>query len=183
MDKKKLTLSVSADVIEKAKRIGLNLSDITESALRITSFSSKDDELVTQESLIKAYQKVFQTMVPILKKWNISIPIGDYIDYLKSTDSEGKEESIMDTFTYYLNHEGIVLWDDFIEPDEPFEAYDLDDKKLPIGKFFGPEQIINSLINRLYQVEQENKIKIQKLEVVNNLLKLSGLTKWDKENE
>jgi len=70
VEKKKLTLSVDSDVIQKAKELGLNLSEITESALKMTSFANEEGR-ITQEKLIKAYQNVFQVMAPILKKWNI----------------------------------------------------------------------------------------------------------------
>jgi len=42
MPKEKLTLSVDGEVVQKAKGLGLNLSEITEVALRGFSFSAKD---------------------------------------------------------------------------------------------------------------------------------------------
>ena len=169
MEKKKLTLSVDGDVIEKAKKLGLNLSVITENALKITSFGKEADELITKEKLIQAYQVVFLAMSPILKKWNTKIPIGDYGDFI-----DDKHEHY-DTFTYHLTHNEIYLWDEIIADEEPLGTWKLTASNLPVEKFYDPERIIKELIDRLYEVEEENKIKVKKLEVITNLLKLSGL--------
>lgn len=174
MDKKKLTLSVDGEVIEKAKRLGLNLSVIAENALKITSFGKEQDELVTKDKLVQAYQVVFQAMSPILKKWDTQIPIGEYSDFI-----DDKHEHY-DTFTYYLTFKDIYLWDEIMADVEPLRSWKLNANNLPVQKFFDPERIIKELIDKLYQIEEENKIKMKKLEVITNLLKLSGLAEDDK---
>ena len=174
MEKKKLTLSVDGVVIEKAKRLGLNLSVIAENALKITSFGKEQDELVTKEKLIQAYQVVFEAMSPILKKWNTQISIGEYRDFID------EEHEQYDTFTYYLSYNNIYLWDEIIADTEPLASWKFNAGNLPVQKFFDPERIIKELIDKLYHIEEENKIKVKKLEVITNLLKLSGLAEGDK---
>lgn len=169
MEKKKLTLSVDAEVIEKAKKLGLNLSVITENALKITAFGIESDDLVTKEKLIYAYRTVFQAMSPILKKWDTQITIGQYGGFID------KENEYYDTFTYHLTHDEIYLWDEIMADEEPLKTWKLTDEKLPVEKFYDPERIIKALIDRLYELEEENKTKVKKLEVITNLLKLSGL--------
>ena len=168
MERKKLTLSVNSEVIKKAKELGLNLSEITESALKITSFGEEKEKLTTTEKLVEAYTKVFQTMIPILKKWKTSVKIGEYHEYVD------KEQNYIEIFQYYLTEKEIFLWADFI--DKTLGRWQLGDKNIPIHNFYDPERIIKELIDQLYKISENNKTKVKKLEVVTNLLKLSGLT-------
>ncbi len=67
-EKKKLTLSIDSEVIEKAKELGLNLSEITEKALKISSLSPNDDKIATPDKLREVYVDVlnkitYKTMV------------------------------------------------------------------------------------------------------------------------
>ncbi|MDP3765992.1 MAG: type II toxin-antitoxin system CcdA family antitoxin [Nanoarchaeota archaeon] len=165
VEKKKLTLSVDSDVILKAKELGLNLSEITENALKITSFANEEGK-ITQEKLVQAYQNVFQAMAPLLKKWDIHIPIGEYSKFIDD------EQQHYDTFTFFLTSDEIYLWDEILADEEPLATWKLTDEKLPIKKFFDPEKIVKGLIDKLYEINEGNKIKINKLEVVTNLLKL-----------
>ena len=167
VEKKKLTLSVESDIIQKAKDLGLNLSEIMENALRISSMDN-EEKSVTKEKLIQAYKKVFLEMVPILKKWDLHIPIGGYYDYTKEMGNI--------QFIYYLSANELYLWSDFVDQ-EPLNTWKLTDNDLPIEHFYEPEKIIKSLIDKLHKVAEENKIKMKKLEVITNILKLSGLEK------
>lgn len=169
MEKKKLTLSVDSEVIEKAKKLGLNLSVITETALKMTTLGKGNEGLTTKEKLVQSYQKVFQTISPILEKWDTSIIVGEYSQFIDA------EDELYDTFTYHLTSEGIYLWDEVISDETPLKEWSFTDKELPINKFHDPEKIIKALIDKLYSIEEENNVKIQKLEVITNLLKLSGL--------
>ena len=133
MEKKKLTLSVDSDVIQKAKELGLNLSEISENALKISSLNI-EEEAVTKEKLMHGYRKAFSEMAPILKKWDLNIPIGGYNDYLK--------EMGICRFTYYLTANEIYLWSDFA--DEPLGNWELTSNELPIEHFYEPEKINDS---------------------------------------
>jgi len=44
MPKEKLTLSVDKETVEKAKKLGINISEITEKVLRGFTFSAKEAE-------------------------------------------------------------------------------------------------------------------------------------------
>ncbi|MCZ7392248.1 MAG: type II toxin-antitoxin system CcdA family antitoxin [Candidatus Methanoperedens sp.] len=78
-EKKKLTLSINSEVIEKAKKLGLNLSEITEKALKISSLSP-DDNIVTPDKLREVYIDVLKKISEILKKWNARLEIGSQDD-------------------------------------------------------------------------------------------------------
>ena len=77
-EKKKLTLSINSEVIEKAKRLGLNLSEITENALKLYSLGHDNDKIVTADKLREVYADVLKKISKILKKWGTSLTIGSY---------------------------------------------------------------------------------------------------------
>ena len=175
MEKKKLTLSVNSEVVEKAKSLGLNLSEITENALKMTTLV-KEDNKDTNERLVLAYQEVFESVSPILKKWGVAIMIGEYMDYLD------KERKCLDQFYYTLSSDEIDLWCAAIN-EEPLKSWKITDRNMPTHHFFDPDRIIKELIDKLYDTEKKNEIKIEKLVLISNILRLSGLTDKEVEND
>jgi post-segregation antitoxin (ccd killing protein) len=161
MEKHKLTLSIDPEVIMKAKKLGLNLSEVTENALRLTSFE-KSEDVVKKEKVVIAYQTVFKSMKPILESWQLHLPIG------KLYDIENQDES-----TYYLTPNRVYLLGD--NNDVMLGEWGLNDVNIPVDYFYESEQIIREFIDLLLKTAEHNKEKVQKLEIVANLLKLSGL--------
>lgn len=171
-EKKKLTLSINSEVIEKAKKLGLNLSEITEKALELSSLNS-DDKIVTPDKLREAYISILRLILKILKKWDLEqLKIGDFYE-----DEYGRVHS-----WYQLTQDQVTLYsEDRSEPpnpyDEPVEIWPLDDENLPISNFDNPDEIINNLINKLYDKANKNKEILNKLQILKNILELSGLPK------
>ncbi len=169
-EKKKLTLSINSEVIEKAKRLGLNLSEITEKALQISSLDS--DQIVTPDKLREAYISILRLILKILKKWDLrQLKIGDFYE------EDGSIHS-----WYQLTQDQVKLWreDRTVPPDpyeEPVEIWHLDDENLPISNFDDPDEIITNLINKLYDKANKNKETLNKLQILKNILELSGLPK------
>lgn len=174
-EKKKLTLSIDSEVIEKAKELGLNLSEITEQALKISSLSD-DDKIVTPDKLYEAYIDVLKKISKILKKWDLQLKIGSYQEWVESENSLGKRSGIYIGFNYFLYSDGVYLWADYSD-EEPIQTWKLDDGNLPITNFEEPEKIIVTLINKLYEKANKNKEVFDKLQIMKNILELSGLSK------
>ncbi len=174
-EKKKLTLSINSEVIEKAKKLGLNLSEITEKALKISSLSS-DDEIVTPDKLREVYIDVLKKISYILEKWNTRLKIGSEDELLEFTDSSGKKSYGNVNFTYILSPYEVRRWCD-LNPEEPDEIWRFDDENLPVTSFYNPEKIIINLVDKLYDKAKENKEVLYKLQVLRNILELSGLSK------
>src|SRR6266487_1486320 len=89
--KQKLTLSVNKAVVEKAHRIGLNLSEITENALRALTDVPKESDLAAVSA---RYREVFSTMLPLLAKYGLSIQIGS----VEWKDNGGQPMGIGETY-------------------------------------------------------------------------------------
>ncbi len=163
-EKKKLTLSINSDVIEKAKMLGLNLSEITENALKISSLS--DEKIVTPDKLHEVYIEILKKISKILKKWDIGqLKIG-----------EDSEEFGTIYYDYILSSGQVYLWANYSD-EEPLKTWQLDDENLPINNFYNPEKIITNLIDELYKKANTNKEILDKLKILKNILELSNLTK------
>ncbi|MDP2846022.1 MAG: type II toxin-antitoxin system CcdA family antitoxin [Candidatus Methanoperedens sp.] len=161
-EKKKLTLSINSEVIEKAKGLGINLSEVTENALKLYSLGHDNDKIVTTDKLRDAYADVLKKISEILKKWDTFLLIGSYTDI---------------GYRYILYPDKVCLWSNEPDAEEPEKTWQLDDKTLPIHSFYGPDKIITNLINELYDRANTNKEVLDKLQILKNILELSGLSK------
>ncbi len=174
-DKKKLTLSINSEVIDKAKKLGLNLSEITEGVLKISSLNYEDN-LATPDKLREVYVDILKKISKVLKKWDMHLEIGSEKILVESTDSDGKKEFKYIDYIYFLTPYSVELYNDFL-PDIPDKIYRLDDENLPIYKFYDPEKIIINLIDKLYEKANKNKDLLDKLQILKNIIELSNLKK------
>ncbi|MCD4816071.1 MAG: type II toxin-antitoxin system CcdA family antitoxin [Methanosarcinales archaeon] len=158
-EKRKLTLSINSDVIKKAKELNLNLSEITETALKISTLDN--DKLVSPDELRAVYVEIIKKIATILKKWDMELTIG--LDY-----AEGYPIG-----HYTLTPYHVILYSQPGPYQEKFWVFG--DKELPINRFYEPDKIIANLINKIYEKAIENKEIIDKLQILKNILELSGL--------
>ena len=168
-EKKKLTLSIDSEVIEKAKKLGLNLSEITEKALKISSLS--DDNRVTPDKLREVYVDILKIILKILKRWDVrQLKIGEFY-----------EEQGLIRYWFQLVPSRVELFSNIPnmgpEGQEPEQTWHLEDENLPIFKFYDAEKIITNLIDKLYDKANKNKETIDKLQILKNILELTGLSK------
>jgi len=150
--KRKLTLTVDNAVIEKAKEIGLNLSDITERVLRGFAFSAN----VGGESAIREkYKELFATIRPLLREYGIRfIAIGedsaedDDIGYIRFTE-------------FFLEASGKIT-------DEQDSKIDIE--TLPVTCLYEPKSILANFINALSEARQKSKEKVEELEMARRII-------------
>lgn len=170
-DKKKLTLSINSEVIERAKKLGLNLSEITEGFLKIKSLNNEDN-LATPDKLREAHVEVLKKISEVLKKWEMHLRIGYHTGLMGLKESP---DSINDNhLRYVLSPDEVYLQE---EGEDPSKVWQLDDEDLPIRYFDDPEIIIINLIDKLYEKANKNKEILDKLQILKNILELSNLTK------
>jgi hypothetical protein len=74
--KAKLTLSVDSEVVERAKNLGINISELAEQALRSFTYKPEDAE---DEALLSQRDELFRAMVPLLRRYSIRVPVAKYI--------------------------------------------------------------------------------------------------------
>lgn len=85
--KKKLTLTVDGNVVKRAKALGFNLSDFTESILDVYAFAP---EKSAKKELHQKYKDLFASMQRLLDEYGTSVEVASWI----YTGDEGYEGEV-----------------------------------------------------------------------------------------
>src|SRR4030042_4661323 len=148
MVKEKLTLSVDKEVVEKAKKLGINISEITEKVLRGYTSAEKP-----KGNLYEAYQKLFDSIVPLLKEFDCRVKIAEGYDTLVTTDSDGKDHEYDVPINIFLESDGSFYIDEF---DHIFK----DIQSISSRDFLSPEKILSNLVDALAKSEEKREEKM-----------------------
>ena len=148
--KKKLTLSVDEEVIEKAKQLDLNISEITEGVLR--GYAFKPDEL-EKASLIEAYKSLFDSMKELLRDYMTSVVVGEY---------EANPSSLAITVEIQFDGKG-RFWETEVEAYTTFEEVDLYD-------LYSPNRILTNFVKALADASEKRKERIVELNVAKGII-------------
>lgn len=73
--KQKLTLTVDPEVVDAAKKAGLNISEVTERLLRGYTFDPDEAE---KGATLAQYDELLTMMDPLLKKFGCRVAVGEY---------------------------------------------------------------------------------------------------------
>src|SRR5262245_35933675 len=150
--KRKLTLTVDNEVVEKAKEIGLNLSEITESVLRGFAFST---DAATELVIYSKYRELFQTMRPLLEKYDVpSVEVGE-------RQEEDPDGNLYPVSPLYLCKDGKIL--DMVDDEFRLEA-------LPLADLYAPKTILSQFINELSNAKQRWDDKVEELEMAKRII-------------
>ena len=149
LGKRKLTLTVDTEVVEKAKEIGLNLSDITEKVLRGFAFSPKEGD---KAEVYAKYRELLDTMKPIVADYGVSVEIASWLE----DEEKGWVESVRLT-------PGGELWSDLAG-----EIIQLED--VPLHLLNQPRQILANFIKSLSEEKQKRRERIGELEMAKRVI-------------
>lgn len=152
-DKQKLTLSVDRELVEKAKTLGVNISDIAETALRHIS-ETQPGKIVTKEQVNAGYKKLFDAMLPYLKKFDTYIHVGDLEDVI-----EGDGGMQFFKWSIILTCGG-ELWSTDLEKVVKLENI----------SFSPPNKILSQFIDTLIEASEKNKEKLKELEIARRFI-------------
>jgi len=168
--KKKLTLSVAKDVIEKAKMMDLNISEITENILRTFTYEpTKADDI----EILNKYKELFEIMLPILKKFRIIVYVGEvHMDeYLGvkcdiHLDYDGELHLTGDDFP----------WDDSVICNNinQLSFEELEKAEIKIIPFYPPQDILSNFIDIVSEAVETKKDKLKELEVAKRIIEVIG---------
>lgn len=161
MPKEKLTLSVDKEVVEKAKKLGINISDITEKVLKGYTSAEKPNG-----TLYDAYRQLFDAIIPLLKVFGGQVEVGGGIDY--GIDKNGKIVEAID-YTIFLEADGSLSV-------EPFEDYISDIRKIDQQNFFSPEKILTNLVDVLAKSKEANEEKTRQIMMAKRIVEAMSET-------
>lgn len=151
-NKSKLTLSVDKEIVNKAKNLGLNLSEITENVLRSFTFTpSKTD----RESIYEAYRGMFDLMLPLLKEYDT------YVIVAKTTDLQ--DDNTILELEWELIADG-TLWN------SDFEVEYKEVTSMPTYAFLEPTKILFNFITSLANAKERRKEKLEQIELAKRIL-------------
>lgn len=150
-EKQKLTLSVEKELVEKAKKLGVNISELTETVLRHVS-ETEIKEVVTKDEINVAYKKIFDAMLPAMKKFDASVVIGDVP--LSSKDG---------SYSGSLNVELLANGDLWIRDLE--QTATIEDIYMA-----SPKNILSTFIESLVKASERNKEELKELEIFRRVI-------------
>jgi post-segregation antitoxin CcdA len=156
--KQKLTLSVSKDAVEKARKIGLNLSELTEKVLQgRTSIPSEADEA----DVYSHYQHLVDSMAPFIDRYRLLVHIGDWDIYDEDGDPIARD-------TLEIGRNG-KIWK---EGDTTQMPEEVKLKDIPLHALFDGNKILSKFIEALAEAKQENQERIDQLQLANRIIQV-----------
>lgn len=144
--KQKLTLTVDADTVEAAKKLGLNISEVTERVLRGYTFDPKGLE---SGATGEEYREMLSAMDPLLEKFGCRTIVGSTWN-----------ESYNDDESVYYSIDGLHVW-------EP--AGDEEDSLTPASisisgvRFLKPNQILRNFFAAIETEKTRRREEVESL--------------------
>jgi len=158
MTKEKLTLSVDKEVVKKAKKLGINISEITEKVLRGFTFTPTGaDELHVRAK----YKELFDTMVPLLQKYSASVVVAD-VDTLLPEDRDKVGMDAGGFASVELCPDG-TLYSGDIDATIPIE-------KISVHEFSQPQQILSRFIYAISEGAERTKERLKEIEMAKRII-------------
>jgi hypothetical protein len=160
MPKEKLTLSVDKEVIEKAKNLEINISEITEQVLK--GYTSAKPE----GSLHDAYKQLFDSILPLLKEFECRVKIAESFVEVEENQSYLQDET-------FLMANGRFFIKTYMQPDDYYIA---DITKIPHEEFLSPDKILSNLVNELAKSQEERKEKMEEIMMAKRIIEAMSET-------
>jgi hypothetical protein len=153
MPKEKLTLSVDKEVVEKAKNLGINISEITERVLK--GYTSAERPV---GSIHDAYRDLFDSIQPLLKEFDCNVKVAE--SWLEVEDNAGEIQRVALEDESYLTGSGSFLIESKITGEN---CYIHDIKRIRPEEFLAPEKILTNLVNELAKNQENRKEKMDEI--------------------
>jgi len=160
MPKEKLTLSVDKEVVEKAKNLGINISEITERVLKGYTSAEKP-----AGSIHDAYRDLFDSIQQLLEEFDCNVKVAE--SWFEIVDDAGEVERVALKDESYLTGSGSFLIQSGMSPEH---YYVQDIKKIPADEFLTPEKILSNLVNELAESQEKRKEKMDEILMAKSII-------------
>lgn len=164
MGKEKLTLSVDKEVVEKAKKLGINISEITENILKGYTSAEKPNG-----SMYDAYRQLFDAITPLLKEFGGQVKVGEGGEPVHIQDEKGRP------------YDDEIPYDIFLDPDgsfyqDTFELRITDIEKIDQQDFSSPGKILSNLVDVLAKTKEANEEKMRQIMMAKRIVEAMSET-------
>jgi hypothetical protein len=171
MGKEKLTLSVDKEIVKKAKKLGINISEITENILKGYTSAERPNG-----SIYDAYRQLFTAITPLLKEFGGQVKVGEGVDSVSVQDKKGRSYDDEIPFSIFLDHDGSFYVD----------SYDMsitDIRKICQQDFLSPEKILSNLVDVLAKSKEANDEKMRQIMMAKRIVDAMSETLIKKPSE
>ena len=150
--KKTTTLTLDEEVVKKAKKLGINISELTGTVLKGFTFEPKEYDAKILEN---KYKELFDAILPILKNQQINVNVGYFWD--EKNPGYNSDLSLLSNGSLYISD---------------FEAVLTFDKVINDGNisFASPKTILSNLIKAIERGRERNKEEMKDLEMVKRII-------------
>ena len=148
--KQKLTLAIDGEIIDRAKKAGINISAITEKVLDSITMEVKG---ASMDDLMAGYEKLFDVIKDVLRKYNTSIIVGIHQVQLED-GSLGGEDVFLTSEGGLSTSEGPIELDEFVR-----------------YSYSSPFEILQKLLNALVTAAERNRGEMRDLLVALRFVK------------
>jgi hypothetical protein len=163
--KRKLTLTVDAETVETAKRLGVNISEVTERVLRNFAFDSDDE---SRKTLISRYKAMFDAMQPLIREYDTSVHVATLHFVSKSGNSRGGQLEPSGAEDVYLLAEGNFL----IDPEESIVSFEdlCKPSRSSYVAFLRPGEILRDFLESLEKAKKERYERLESIEAARRII-------------
>ncbi len=155
MPKEKVTFTIDTKVIEKARKLDINLSRIAETVLKSFAYSTRG---ASKEKVYEGYQALFEILTPLLAEYQTSVAVGAI--------GENIDEPSLQTYIFLHDDGRLEQQDGFGESTSPLK----DLKSVAIGDLFRPMRILENLLNSLYNASEAQRKRLEELELARRMI-------------
>ncbi len=152
--KQKLTLTLSKEVIDKAKAAGINISALTEQVLKAYTYEPVG---YSNDDFADAYDKLFMSMKPVLHKYDTRVTVGQHT---------GVKFALSPCDIYWYNGRLLIETIGSWQEDSTTQISEV----LPY--LYDPPKILENLIKSLIRAAERNKDKVQKFKFASRFLRI-----------
>jgi hypothetical protein len=170
--KERLTVTVDPDVLEKAKALNVNLSQITQASLRALTTPKLGPDAH------QGYESFFNDMKPLLAMYDAKVEVAYYVD--NSQMSEDGTAGIQIAHRVYLWPDGVLrdraevtFNDDMGSPMPEGSVWDTELKNVTdirVSDLHSPREILSNLLDVLAEKVPERKEMLKELDIARRQL-------------
>jgi Post-segregation antitoxin CcdA len=158
--KKKLTLSVDEGVVKRAKSLGFNLSEFTESVLDAYAFTP---EKTAKNTLHQKYGELFASMKPLLEEYGASVEVATWV-YDDDQGNEGEVKVLLESDGKLRQYDSLDIDQSGNEVPRPTEIAGVS------SLFYPTKTILENFIKAITEAKERRAERISELEMAKRMV-------------
>ena len=166
--KDKVTLTVSKDVLKKAKALGINLSGTIEMALKGFTF---DRKYADENAVRTAYDQLFKPMTVMLRQYGASMKIAELPVY-EEEEGDNKEEGVQSWWLVPcpIPRDRNISEGSYLIFDQEEEGTEVGLKGTPLEMMLPPEELMTSFVDGLVEAAEGNARSLAELALAKRVI-------------